>query len=70
MVYHRSRNDAACRSACGCAMLPLRTGSGPAPAEAGDQDVLDEVLSLLRANVLVRAGVASRATARAAVAAR
>ena len=41
-------------TACGCAMMPLRTSvRGPAPSEEG-ADIIDETLNFFRANVLFK----------------
>ncbi|KAJ0394278.1 hypothetical protein P43SY_000579 [Pythium insidiosum] len=53
-AYHSAFNELATQEACGCALLPIKTRSrGPAPpAPEGQDDVVDEILQLFRANVL------------------
>jgi len=54
MVYHSTIPAEGCSTACGCAMLPLRTSArGPAPATQ-ELDVVDEAIGYYRANVLYR----------------
>eukprot|EP01004_Peranema_trichophorum_P009912 NODE_8665_length_658_cov_32.400000_g8040_i0.p1 GENE.NODE_8665_length_658_cov_32.400000_g8040_i0~~NODE_8665_length_658_cov_32.400000_g8040_i0.p1 ORF type:complete len:177 (+),score=25.80 NODE_8665_length_658_cov_32.400000_g8040_i0:51-581(+) len=56
MVYHSVFNESASDSACGCSVLPLRTKcKGPAPLKRDEgQDILDEVLSYFKANMLYK----------------
>eukprot|EP00735_Rhodelphis_limneticus_P003724 TRINITY_DN15235_c0_g1::TRINITY_DN15235_c0_g1_i1::g.30821::m.30821 TRINITY_DN15235_c0_g1::TRINITY_DN15235_c0_g1_i1::g.30821 ORF type:complete len:193 (+),score=48.13,sp/O96624/ARPC3_DICDI/45.76/6e-46,P21-Arc/PF04062.9/3.9e-57 TRINITY_DN15235_c0_g1_i1:52-579(+) len=56
MVYHCTIKDGSFEEACRCAVLPLKTKArGPAPAADPEQeDIVDEVLNLFRANVLFR----------------
>mmetsp|Transcript_2930 Transcript_2930/g.5185 ORF Transcript_2930/g.5185 Transcript_2930/m.5185 type:complete len:175 (+) Transcript_2930:80-604(+) len=56
MVYHSALNDFPARIACGCAILPLKTNvRGPAgPADAHQDDIIDEAIRLFRANCLFR----------------
>ena len=56
MVYHSSLNDADAQTACGCALLPMKTTTrGPAPiAPEGGDDILDETLMYFKANVLFK----------------
>lgn len=53
-AYHSSFNEAQAQDACGCALLPIKTRSrGPAPpAPEGQEDIVDEIIALFRANVL------------------
>jgi actin related protein 2/3 complex subunit 3 len=53
-AYHSALNELQCAEVCGFSLLPLKTRSrGPAPPCPDDQeDVVDEILSLFRANVL------------------
>ena len=57
-AYHSKFNDVVgFESACGCALLPLKTAvRGPAPAmdAAEGEDVLDEVIKYYRANSLFK----------------
>lgn len=53
-AYHSAFNDLKVQEVCGCAILPIKTRSrGPAPpAPEGQDDVVDEIIQLFRANVL------------------
>uniref|UniRef100_M4BC35 Actin-related protein 2/3 complex subunit 3 n=1 Tax=Hyaloperonospora arabidopsidis (strain Emoy2) TaxID=559515 RepID=M4BC35_HYAAE len=53
-AYHSTLNELQTQEACGCAILPIKTRTrGPAPPAPEDQDdIVDEVLTLFRANVL------------------
>lgn len=53
-TYHSAFNDLQTQEACGCAILPIKTRSrGPAPiAPEGQNDIVDEIIQLFRANVL------------------
>uniref|UniRef100_A0AAV1TIB7 Actin-related protein 2/3 complex subunit 3 n=1 Tax=Peronospora matthiolae TaxID=2874970 RepID=A0AAV1TIB7_9STRA len=53
-AYHSTLNELQTQEACGCAILPIKTRArGPAPPAPEDQDdIVDEVLTLFRANVL------------------
>lgn len=53
-AYHSTLNELQVQEACGCAILPIKTRArGPAPPAPEDQpDIVDEILTLFRANVL------------------
>ncbi|DBA02692.1 TPA: hypothetical protein N0F65_010517 [Lagenidium giganteum] len=53
-AYHSAFNELQTQEACGCAILPIKTRSrGPAPpAPENEDDIVDEVINLFRANVL------------------
>ncbi|RLN47253.1 hypothetical protein BBJ28_00002358 [Nothophytophthora sp. Chile5] len=53
-AYHSTMNDLQAQEACGCSILPIKTRSrGPAPpAPEGQDDIVDEIITLFRANVL------------------
>lgn len=57
-VYHSQYNekDGEFAEACGCAILPMKTKlRGPAPTlplDSPEEDIVDEILTLFRANVL------------------
>ncbi|ETK82997.1 hypothetical protein F441_11963 [Phytophthora nicotianae CJ01A1] len=53
-AYHSTLNELQTQEACGCAILPIKTRArGPAPpAPEGQDDIVDEILTLFRANVL------------------
>ncbi|KAG6609505.1 Actin-related protein 2/3 complex subunit 3 [Phytophthora cinnamomi] len=53
-AYHSTLNELQAQEACGCAILPIKTRArGPAPPAPEDQpDIVDEILTLFRANVL------------------
>lgn len=53
-AYHSTFNELQLQEACGCAILPIKTRTrGPAPpAPEGQDDIVDEILTLFRANVL------------------
>ncbi|EQC39593.1 hypothetical protein SDRG_03027 [Saprolegnia diclina VS20] len=53
-AYHSAYNELPCAEACGFALLPLKSRTrGPAPPCPEDQeDIVDEILTLFRANVL------------------
>jgi len=53
-AYHSTLNELHAQEACGCAVLPIKTRArGPAPpAPEGQDDIVDEILTLFRANVL------------------
>jgi len=55
-VYHSTMLDQKVATACGSALLPLKTKvKGPAPpAKPSEPDVIDEAISFFRANVLFR----------------
>lgn len=54
MVYHSTISPEGHQSACGCALLPLRTTArGPAPVTQ-EVDVVDEAIGYYRANVLYK----------------
>lgn len=53
-AYHSTFNELQTQEACGCAILPIKTRArGPAPpAPEGQDDIVDEILTLFRVNVL------------------
>lgn len=53
-AYHSAFNEAPAKEVCGCALLPIKTRArGPAPPAPDDQeDIVDEIIQLFRANVL------------------
>lgn len=53
-MYHSTISPEGHQSACGCALLPLRTTArGPAPVTQ-EVDVVDEAIGYYRANVLYK----------------
>jgi len=56
-VYHSTLNSSQAQTACGSAILPLKTKvKGPAPpAKSEENDIIDESITFFRANVLFRA---------------
>eukprot|EP01039_Chlorochromonas_danica_P010792 gene10792-11992_t len=56
-AYHSKKNEEGYAEACGCALCPIRTefrGPAPYPEPADQEDIIDEVLTYFRANVLFR----------------
>lgn len=53
-AYHSTLNELQTQEVCGCALLPIKTRSrGPAPPAPNDQDdIVDEIIQLFRANVM------------------
>ncbi|GAB9466898.1 hypothetical protein Gpo141_00004262 [Globisporangium polare] len=53
-AYHSTLNELQTQEVCGCALLPIKTRSrGPAPpAPDGQDDIVDEIIQLFRANVM------------------
>lgn len=53
-AYHSTLNELQTQEVCGCALLPIKTRSrGPAPPAPDNQDdIVDEIIQLFRANVM------------------
>lgn len=54
VTYHSRYCKTEAQEACGIPLLPLRSGTGPAPKTDSDHDIVDEAIELFRATILFK----------------